>query len=275
MAQPIPSDAVVVGNNIFHEQPEAKRLVDGVWKRTRTWIGSDALVDDKVDDVVALSPAPEEVSVQRGFPAVIEAQFGDDGAGAESGTDIAERTAVWELIGQDLEKPIELHPMFNTSGSSTSAIEQMNEAIRKGTARGTNWDTVFGNGSNAQKFVNYKLRGIDSFISFTYIIRKTIVFSSAVALRAEFSTSQVNTIPGKVCTYAQINVPARAKFEQPRVHTASTSNPTTWTDPTLDQWLIKAPSVKWQKGKQLWEFTREYWGAEKWADLYELGTYVP
>ena len=269
---------VVKGFDGFTEQSSQKRTVQGETKRVRIWLGPASKLDAFLQGVLDLEPPPESVVSEDGVPAKIEAVFpiasmvpgGDPAVEAED-------ASVWELIGQDLEKPLATHGFYNISDSAYVAIEAADEAIRKGTARKTDWDVIYATW-NIQSYVNHQLRGIDTWNTSSYIVRKSMVFNSAVPIKLEFSVAPGSPArPGTVITWADLDtlIPESAKFERPLVHLYD-SNFLAFIDKPLNEWLVKAPSLKWEKGKKIWELTREYWGAEKWSqDLYDGGSYVP
>lgn len=259
-------DYVVIGKNEMTEQPLRKRYSDGKWQLIKSWRGPASLVDDKVTDVQS-AESPEDIDVDVQPAATIAIAIGDANAGN------VDDTAIWELLGQDLEKPLALHPYYNKSGASTDYIEEADEAIRKGIARITDWDTLHA-GFNIQHYVDCRLRGIDSYITSTYIVRKSVTFTTKTAYKAEFASAK--DIPGKVIAWTDLEIPASAKFDQPQVHTAYFDGSWKWKDLALNEWLVKSPQVRWHKGQRIWEVTREWWGAEKWLKyIYDGGTYEP
>ncbi|MEN6360040.1 MAG: hypothetical protein ABFD59_08290 [Smithella sp.] len=259
---------VVIGADEFTEQPVRRVYSQGQgWKTVRTWIGPQALTSAKEDDILLMSPAPEGILTTEGVPAQIEATFSLAGGSSGIPDLIDEQDARWELLGEDLEKDIATHGYYNVSGSTAAIIEEIDEQIKKGKARNFDWDTLYPS-MNMQSYCNHKLRGMDDYVTFAYIIRKTITTSSTTLLEEDFSA-----VPGKIISWGDIGVPSSAKFKQPKIHCYETD---AWVDKLVSQWMVKAPSVRWQKGKRLWELTREWWGAEKWSSaLYDGGSFTP
>lgn len=260
----------VLGANEFTELAKRRELVGGVWKVKRRWEGPQALLDAKTTEVVDEIGRTNNITADEGVPAVIESTSADMSGDQFDPAQQAEDSAVWELLGQDLEKPIGTHPYFEFSpGATPGYIEQADEAIRKGTARGTDWSAI---DSHLQEYVNLRLVGVDTYISFSYIVRKTITFADEVLIWAEFG-GNANMTPGQVITWDAIQIPAKAHFQKPSIHEKRYG---TSEDVPVDQWLVKSPQVRWTKGKKLWELTREWWGAVKWSQaLYDGGTYSP
>lgn len=258
----------IVGRDDFTEQPKRRVWRQGEgWRTIRTWIGPQDLATGKESEVRILNPAPDTITTTLGVPCVIEAEFGDAG-GQEIPEIQDESDATWELIGSDLEKPIETHGYYNKSDSSPEKIEHINDAIRRGKARATNWDTEYP-GMNAQSFADHKLRGIDSYVSFAYIIRKTIVTKYFTSLKIDSASA------GKIIAYSAIGVPSKAKFSRPRIHRYN-RNSSAWEDFDINEWMIKAPSVTWVRSRRVWTLAQEWWGAEFWSSaLYDGGTYTP
>lgn len=268
---------IVKGTNDFTEQPIEKFLEDGVQKEKRIWHGPQALVDSFITGtVVPLSP--QKIRWTEGVPAIVEATFDGTATGGGDQVQDVEDAGIWELIGEDLEKPLNTHGYFNISGASEEMLERCDDAIRKGIASDTAWDTLYP-GFNLQSYVDHRIRGVDTWISFSYIVRKTVTFNSSVPLKVEFTTNAQNpNIPGKVITWGQIGIPTSAKFAQPKLHywPHYSTGDNKWGDFLVNEWLVKAPSLRWEKGKRLWTFTREWWGAEQWAGkLYDGGSWLP
>ena len=270
---------VIQGSEEFTEQPAERRTDDGETKLVRTWLGPQAGLSAKLIEVNNMSPTPESTKSFNGVPAMVQATFPDQEDDEDDPAARAEAAAVWELIPQQINKPLATHGYFNVSGSALEMLEAADEAIRKGTARKTNWDAAPYVGYHIQSYVNHRLRGIDTYVAFTYIVRRTVVFNSATFLQAEFSTApEAHKLPGVITTWERIGVPDSAKFTKPKIHSAKHNvfGDGQWEDLELDEWLVMAPSVKWQRGKKRWELVREWWGAEKWSSaLYQYGTYVP
>jgi hypothetical protein len=264
---------ILKGVNDFTEQPREKRLENGVVKDVRRWLGPQAKLDDYVSYIVS-TLEPDRVRYIDGVPAEIEAEFGEtQDAPYADPVSTVEDAGTWELIGSDLEKPLATHGYYNLSGATVALIEAIDEAIRKGIARDTDWDTLYPN-FNMQSYCNHRLRGIDTYVSFSYVIRKEVIFNSKVPLQVEFSSNPRDNpnIPGKVIPWTSIGVPASAKFQKPKIHVFDRL----WVDKEVNEWLVKAPTLRWAKGKREWHFTREWWGAEAWSQaLYEGGSYIP
>lgn len=257
----------VQGATGFTEQPKKRTWQDGKgWFTTRSWEGPQSGVDAQVDTVKLLDPAPDAIRYTYGVPAVIEADFSETGGTATTIDTEDEASAVWELIAQPLEKDIRTHGYFNISGISTQMLEEVDNAIRRGTAGATDYDSLY-SGMHLNSYRNHRLRGIEAYQSFSYIIRKTISTSKA-------STLDVDDVkPGQVVVFTTIGVPTTSKIQQPTIRLYENS---AWTDKAINEWLVMAPTIRWTKSTKRYDLVREWWGAEKWSQaLYENGTYVP
>ena len=263
-------DYTVVGPSDFVEQPKRTDETDGIETTIREWQGPASGVEDKIDEIKE-ELSPDSISVEKSPRSVIIATFADvplDVAAMDP-----EDNAVWELIGQDLQKPLQVHPYYHTTDVAPSMIERADQMIRKGTAGSIDWDTEYGAAFHMQHYVSLRLFGIDSYIDFSYIIRKTYTFSNEADFKAEFSMPK--DIPGTVISWNDLVVPDRVKFEQPKVHHWD-KNAEAWVDKLLVEWLVKSPNVKQQKRPKGWQLIREYWGAEAWAKyIYDGGSWEP
>lgn len=274
----MPADEVIKGVNGFTEQPiERVRRLGEVMKTIRRWEGPQALADAFMVGVHNAqggsfpSVPPVSLRLKKGVPATIEAEYVGDGdqtiVDMPDQDSLSQEEAVWEQVPADLEKPIETHGFYNLSGFTPAILETINTAIRKGVAGATNWDSLFGN-FNFNSFRNHKLRGMDTYIPQSYIVRQTITTTSLSFIL------QPAVPAGKIITYAQIFIPISAHFQQPKTHQYLQTGQ--WDDVLVNEWMVKAPSVTWSRSKRLWTLQREWWGAEKWSGaLYHGGSYVP
>lgn len=263
--------ASVVGANTFTEQPKEKKYVAGEgWTTIRTWLGPRAQLDQFVVDVVA-PKLPQNIDVSYGTPAIIKAEFAglpdDDGSldsgfpGSSDAVQEAEDNAVWELIPIQIDKPLATHPAFARSGQTPTVIEKIEKAIREGTATESDWDTDFGI-ANMNDYRNLRVKGTDSWRTWTWMIRKTIVIGRPVDLKAEEKNTQ------KIVQYGDIQVPDDVKWAQPeyRVWDGDVVTETK----LIEEWMACPPVIRWT-GKK-YEVTREWLGAVAWYSiLYEGG----
>lgn len=259
-------DEVVIGKQDMTEQPGRFREVNGVEATVREFRGPRDGIPGKMADLRVNAPLGTIFEVDSAAPAsiIMTSPTADD-------RDL-ERNAVWELIGNDLDKPLALHPYYKVSGTDASIIEEADAAIRKGTAGQVDWDTLHAT-LNIQHYVDLRLRGVDTFISFSYIVRKTLTFTEAREFEAAFD--RVTDIPGGVISWRQVGVPPRAKFKQPKVRTWDPDD-LKWENKFLVEWLVKSPTIRWVKKPASWSLVREYWGAELWAEnIYDGGTWLP
>ena len=258
-------DYVVIGPSDFSEQPKKTEEADGILTTLREWQGPASGVEDKIEEIKE-ELVPQRISAAKSPLSVIQATF------CTSIAPDLDDNAVWELIGRDLDKPLQVHPYYKTTNRSSEIIELADQKIRKGVAGSVDWDTEYPD-MNIQDYVNRRLHGIDSYISFSYIVRKTLTFTDDYQYRVAFS--RIVEIPGRVITWSKIAVPDRVKFAQPTVHQWN-STTKAWGNVALDQWLIKSPGVRQQKRPIGWTLTREYWGAEDWAKhIYDGGSWDP
>lgn len=267
-------DLVSIGLQDFTEQPKEYRYDNGYWKLIRRWEGPPDLLVTAMQTVQATT-IPDSIVAVQGVPGTIQATYGDQDPTSNTPPEVAaEDAAVWELLVPQLEKGLRTHGQFLISGVSVSVMEEIDEAIRKGFARNVDWAAKFGGaiGAAAQKYCNYRLRGVDSYISFSFVVRKTLSFSNPVNLQAMFANA--NEIPGKVIGWNAIGVPAAAKFQQPKIHLFD-ENAQAFQDRPINEWLVMGADVQWDKVKNIWTIRRDWMGAEAWADLYDGGSWIP
>jgi hypothetical protein len=243
----------VLGTKEFTAQPLKRSYVRGEgWTETQEWKGPPDKAEAKESELVALDPS--EIDSVRGTPiATITVTNKPDDQDPET-------TAVWELIPSHLDKPLATHPAFAQSGVSAETIEEIEHAIMKGTAKKTNWNTESGL-PFANDYRDLRLMGVESYRIFAYTIRKSFVISDKSAYQVKF------TDVGKVIPYTAIGLPT-VNWDQPGYVKWDGS---TASIVTIDQWLVYAPRVRYEKRKYSVEY--EWLGAEKWySALYQGGS---
>lgn len=262
---------VVVGDSEFTEQPQEKRKQQGEgWVTIRTWKGPRASVDAFVNGTVAnLDPKPQSIDVVYGTPAVVRATIMDDdensligGGGGDPLTE-AEEEAVWELIPMQLDKALATHPAFveYNGAASVQVVELIEKALREGKAYETDWDDTWGT-QNMNDYRNLRSKGVDSWRTWTWTIRKTLSIGKAVDLQAEEANTQ------KIVDYAEIGIPDDVKWAQPtyRKYDGVAAAPQ-----LINEWMAMPPTIRWVNRK--YEVSREWLGAVKWYQiLYEGGS---
>lgn len=251
----------VLGATTFSEQPKRRNKVRGRgWVRVRTWMGPRASVDEFITGTVN-SLDPESIEVSEGTPAIITATFPDEETGIDA-LQQAEDEAIWELLPYDLDKALAQHPSFAVSGTSPKAIETIEKAIRDGTASDRDFDAEFGL-NNINNFRDIRIRGVDSFRTWGYIIRKTISVGRKVLVQVAQKETQ------KVVQYSEIGLPSDIKWLQPVYREWNGVGPA--VEKPIAEWLAAPPSIRYTKKK--YEIVKEWLGAVQWyATLYEGGT---
>lgn len=267
-------DAIIVGIQDMTEQGIRETKEAGEVSRfTRRWEGPS----DKVDITLATlaltgsgiaaidGRAPDGQNVERGSgvaPAVVEAFWNTDPA--------PEGIVTWELLSQKLIKPLSTHSMFYNLGTATLAgLAAIDDAVRRGTAANTDFAYEYG-WPTLNKYRDYRLLGIDTYQEWSYVLKKTTRISNASSVKLTGGVP-----PNTVVNWASIQVPETSKFTQPTGRRLTASESPTWEDFYFDEWLTEAPSITYQHGKKVWTISQDWLGAEKWADFYQGGTYIP
>jgi hypothetical protein len=253
----------VVGANTFTEQPKSKKKALGRgWVTVRTWHGPRAMADEFISGSI-IPIGPTSIDVTEGTPAVITATFPDAEAILSSDPlTEAEDEAIWELIPAPLDKILATHPAFQQSGQTPTAIESIEKALRDGTATETDWNTLFGL-ANMNDYRNLRVKGVDSWRTWGWTIRKSISVGDAVLVAAEEVDTQ------KIVTYNQIGIPDDVKWSQPKYKIWDGVKA---AEPKLiDEWMACPPTIKYSRKK--YDIVREWIGAVKWYKImYEGGT---
>lgn len=264
------TDPVILGRDEMIEQPARMEYERGQgWKLIRTWIGPPSRVDAKAQEILGYVPPPNALRIERGVPSVITTEFplGKLGMDPPENSDVEE--IVWELTGEEQDSDIRTHGYFNLSGISPGLIEAADDAIRRGIARKTDWNSGIYSGFHIDYYVACRLRGIESYRQFTYRLTRTLRTGSASAIKEDFTGHQ----PGKIIKWDEIGVPVTSKFQRPKLHVYDPQSQA-WTDKDIDEWLTCAPTVRWDRRTRRWELARSWIGAEKWAKyIYDGGSW--
>lgn len=284
----MPADEIVKGFNGFTEQPRRRtKKRGGQWVTTRTFKGPQALTESKEDELLLNNPL--SISTELGVPANIEIETEDGGGTIEIGSQ-SERDskaladAVWTLDWDRIETDIRDNSHFRYIGSATEMafVETIDQALAKGTAHLTDWDAVTGV-VGANKYMQAKIRGINSFIEFAPIMRCTITAQATTEIKV------INTRAGRVVPwldsplpdgpygvripeYPAVPTPTQAGFDQPKVHAFDGF----WSDTLVDQWLVFPAVRSFNNSTQEVQFVYEWHGAVSYSGwLYDGGTGKP
>jgi hypothetical protein len=233
---------LVIGDSGATEQAQKRRWSqERGWQTVRTWVGPVAAIRTLVP---SLTSSADEVEVTESSPAEVVAYFGDDGV---SGDPVVSEEL--ELVGNDLERPLELHPWWKDNESSHPGFIKAVAQIRKDMDNpavdvpAKDYDTAF-SCSQANKYRDCILIGTTSYVAAQYVLRHTVHSGTRSSYKA--SMSDVN----KVVSSGSLPSHAKAKFSLP---------------PT-GEWLKKAPQV--QRIGLRYRITQEYWHAAKWLFTY-------
>lgn len=243
----------VVGDQGYTEQPRRRRWSRELgWQTVREWRGP-------VESVTALVPSlmayADEIEVEEGVPAKVTAYISDD----DSGGAPQDREEL-ELDGNDLERPLELHPWWKANVTNydawVAAVAVLKSDI-EGQVRGVgvpqegrkiepkhnDYDDEFGT-QNVNRLRDCLLVDTQNYSAAQYVLRHTVHAGSRSAYKA--SMAGVN----RVVSSADLPSNADAKFNLP---------------PDVE-WLKKPPHV--QRVGMRYRITQEYWAAKQWLWLY-------
>lgn len=265
----------IIGSQQMVEQPSERNWTkEGQLVVTRIFRGppSRSLVIAKETEMRTLGA--DRVSSSFGKDAYVRADFTDpiamDSAQDNTGGSIPaqEQAAIdsstWELIGNDLSKPLAAHPAFNKSGSqSPQAIAAIDRDVQSHTAAGVNYEATYTAAGKVNTYRDLRIQGTESWLTFSYIIRSTTILPKATTHKIDDLMGSL--IPGTVVTYSTIGVPNYARFNQPKYYEF---DGTSLVSQLIDEWLVKAPQVRWIGGRRgMLELVREWHGATEWSTV--------
>jgi len=174
-------------------------------------------------------------------------------SGGSAGGNTEALNAVWEVIAQDVYKPIETHSYFD--GITAERKRYVEKAAR-------NADALDAAASDAEKilYTYYSAQMLD-YILTQFIIRKSTVVSTRSAITASYTSTN------RVVTLESIGVPSALLG-------SLTSLPKGDGTSGAWEWLKKAPQVL-QISKRAFQIRYEWHGAERWSLRFYGGTWVP
>lgn len=252
----------VVGKNGITELKPLRSWTktDGV-STTRRFAGPADSIEAYFNELsAATSPGADEMAEQyQGAKGELLIKIYDD-SGSSTGGNTEALNSVWELIANDLLKPIEYHTDFTSiSAARKRSLEYAAQTAGWKAADGT---AIAVPSTDAEKslYGHYANQTLDFMLS-TFILRKTVTVSDRSTITASYSNMN------EVVTLASINPPSAligALTSLPKMDGTSGA----W------EWLKKAPQVR-QTTKTKYQIIYEYWGMEQWSILYTNGTWNP
>ncbi len=176
-------------------------------------------------------------------------------AGSGGGGNTEELNAVWELIAQDILKPIERHSDYN-------AIKEARKRDIENYVRDrVQYSSITAPTTDAEKaLAGYFANQTLDFYLTQLILRKTCVVTTKSAITISY------TGMNRVVTLASINPPSILLGTLTSLPLESGSSGA-W------EWLKKGPQLR-QIARRKFQIVYEYWGAEKWAEIYG-GSWTP
>jgi hypothetical protein len=213
------------------------------------------------------------VTMSTGVPCVVSAVFPLSVSGWNEDQQ-AQDEAVWELIGEQVEKRLESHGKFNKAAGSSSVLALIDKEIADGTitkvSDGTlakNWDMLYPGLGEFNQYAKLRCMGTDSYLETVWRVRMSMTVSRVSLIKCK------NTDIGKIVGWSAIGVPASAKFNQPTIHICKPLGGGTFTDELVAEWLVQPPQVRWRKLMRKWDVTQEWIGTvSASATIYDGGT---
>lgn len=175
-----------------------------------------------------------------------------------------DENAIWEVAGQDLLKDLRAHPYLNPSGSIIPEIVEADKALAENepfTADGI-WPV------QVQRYYNLRREGVQSYVTSSIVIRRTIKTTSREAIDASYV--KVNRV---VDLLTEINPPQQIIGNLLLLPIAN--DVAGGFDEGEWEWLKKTPTITTSDGGQKFTIKDEWWGAEVWSLLLYGGTWDP
>jgi len=277
----------VIGVNAFIEQAKKRTFSrQNGWATVRTWIGPKAKAEAKADELEL--DGAESIDVQEGVPAIITATYPDDAGDTRDEDNQAEANAIWEIQCSEMEKDLRTHGKFNKSISSAPVLALIDKELEQGIAIGASsygskdYDTLYADKGELNKYVALKGMGVESYLSFRWTVRKTVSSSRKSTLKWQNAYGPQNIPDGQIVEWSKILVPNNAKIVQPALYifggptVDGSSND--WHFLPINAWMQKPATVTYEKSgrNRKYQLVREWIGAVTWSGtLYCGGTADP
>lgn len=213
------------------------------------------------------------VDMTTGVPCVVTASFPLSVSGWNEDKQ-AQDEAVWELVGETVEKRLESHGKFNLLAGSQGVLALIEKDISDGTianpttgALAKNWDTLYPGVGSLNQYAKLRLSGVDSYKETVFRVRMSMTVSRVSLIKCKLSDF------GKIVQWSAIGVPSSAKFNQPSIHICKPLNGGAFSDEPVNEWFVEPPQVRWRKLLRKWDVSQEWVGAvAASATLYDGGT---
>ncbi|MDD4860787.1 MAG: hypothetical protein PHI33_01630 [Smithellaceae bacterium] len=245
----------IVGNTEIHQLRDERTWnpAEGVqtWRR---FVGPAEKIKEYFNELTAAgadSGGDEIRESYNGQAGQVHIRVIDD-SGGEDGGNTEELNAVWELMSQDIQKPIESHPDFD------SVIAAKKREIEKKARDAESF--IGGTDAETNLYAYYSNQVLD-YIATQLILRKSITVSTKSAITLSYAN--LNT----VVAIGAINPPSKLLG-------ALTSLPKMDGTTGAWEWLKKGPQCR-QLGRSKFALSYEWWGADRWAKIPYGGTWEP
>lgn len=182
----------------------------------------------------------------------------DDSGGADGGNTEAVN-AIWELIANDILKPIETHSDFDSIAADRK--REIENYVRSA----TDYPATL-SGAAELSLAGYYAYQVLDFPLTELLLRKSIVVSSRSTITAAYAYMNRCVAINADQLIANIGPPSALLG-------VLTSLPLMSGADGAWQWLKKAPQVR-QVGKRKFQIMYEWWGTERWAGIYG-GSWFP
>jgi hypothetical protein len=254
-----PTYHTILGDSNIIQLPDKRvwNLTDG-WTTLKRYTGTSDAIKAKANELASSSSGVDNIDEEiTGKSGQLICKVIED-SGSSSGGNTEEANALWELIGQDILKPIEQHADFLTA-ITPNRKRQINKYIEdtiKATA-----DGIPAPSTDVEKaLAGYLSHQTLDFVLTQLIIRKSIILSTKSSITASYTSMN------RVVTLESINPPSILLG-------TLTSLPLEDGTSGAWEWLKKAPQLR-QVEKRKFQLIYEWWGAEKWAEIYG-GSWTP
>ena len=247
--------STIVGSTEAIEQPIRREwsASDG-WQTIRSWMGPYAAVEALANEFSTTTSGVDSMSLDKnGVEGILTTRINDD-PGTGTGGSVALANATWELILNEMMKPLRHSSYFDTgSAAIKTEYAQILDAFNQGQI--ASFSTTSNQGT---VFKAALIAGISDTMVAAPVLRQTMI----VSRRNEVNVIVADAFTVKTSATILALIPVDFIWR-------SVLHPTTGTFKDYT-WLQKLPTFR-RIGRSRFEIGLEYWGAEKWVKYFYSG----
>jgi hypothetical protein len=222
------------------------------WSTVRVFKGHPDFADAKAAELIL--DGATDVDIEYGPVATVRGTYSGQAPSIAQDPDVeSEESSIWSITWQSVEKALKGFQLWSTmQGVDQWLFSQVERDIQDG-----NWGRTYTD-PKWNTYRDLRLAGTEAYLRKYCTIRKTLRSPSDGTIKANY-TNGFEVIP-----YAAINVPASARFQEPKYYD--------WTGSAWDlvsfEYLTQPTEVTYDETRRVYTLTNEWIGAPQVIDSY-------